>query len=475
MARENFGPVVAQVGAVALMLDYIVTVAVQASAGTAAVTSAIPALSDYQLEITVGVVLVLFYGNLRGLREAGRLFAFPTYFFIACMAVVIIGGLVREILGDLPHYDPTTAVGAFPVGEGSPLLSIGAVYILMKSFANGGSSLTGLEAISNGVSTFRPPQGFNARRTLVIMSVLLGTLVAGVSWLAHETHAVAYESGSPTVISQVAKAVAAATRPFGHVMFFVVQLATMLILWTGANTPFNGFPYLANFVAADGFLPRWLTKRGHRLAFSNGIIVLAVIALALILGTGAHVDELVAFYAIGVFTGFTLAGFGMARYFTTHREGRWRVKVIDQHGRRGRCRRGRPHLRRHEVHRGRLARRRGLPAAGGPAAAAAPDVPGGGRAAQGGARPRDHHAEDQQHRPHPRRQGRPRRPARPHVCAEPPTRPRSAPCTSPSTSSMPGRCNRRGTTCHGWTFRWRSSTAPTDGSAARRWSSPNGP
>ena len=111
-------------------------------------------------------------------------------------------------------------------------------------------------------------------------------------------------------------------------MFFVVQLATMLILWTGANTPFNGFPYLANFVAADGFLPRWLTKRGHRLAFSNGIIVLAVIALALILGTGAHVDELVAFYAIGVFTGFTLAGFGMARYFTTHREGRWRAKVI---------------------------------------------------------------------------------------------------------------------------------------------------
>jgi amino acid transporter len=327
VARENFGPVVAQVGAVALMLDYIVTVAVQAAAGTAAVTSALPALSDYQLEITIGVVVVLFYGNLRGLREAGRLFAFPTYFFVACMGVVIVGGLVREILGDLPYYDPTTAVGAFPVGEGSPLLSIGAVYILLKSFANGGSSLTGLEAISNGVSIFRPPQGLNARRTLVVMSALLGTLVAGVSWLAHETHAVTYETGSPTVISQVAKAVLGDSIA-GQAMYFVVQLATMLILWTGANTPFNGFPYLANFVAADGFLPRWLTKRGHRLAFSNGIIVLAVIALALILGTGAHVDKLVAFYAIGVFTGFTLAGFGMARYFTTHRDGRWRVKVI---------------------------------------------------------------------------------------------------------------------------------------------------
>ncbi|MDQ2781529.1 MAG: amino acid permease [Actinomycetota bacterium] len=327
VARENFGPIVAQVGAVALMLDYIVTVAVQASAGSAAVTSALPGLGAYQLEITAGVVAVLFYGNLRGLREAGRLFAFPTYFFVASLGIVIVLGIGREVLGDLPQYDPTTAVGAFPVGGGSPLLSVGAVYILLKSFANGGSSLTGLEAISNGVSTFKSPQGSNARRTLVIMSVLLGTLVAGVSWLAHTTRAVAYESGSPTVISQVAKAVLGDSA-VGHVMFFVVQLATMLVLWTGANTPFNGFPYLANFVAADGFLPRWLTKRGHRLAFSNGIIVLAVIALMLILGTGAHVDQLVAFYAIGVFTGFTLAGFGMARYFTVHRLGRWRLKVV---------------------------------------------------------------------------------------------------------------------------------------------------
>jgi len=327
VARENFGPLVAQVGAVALMLDYIVTVAVQAAAGTAAVTSAIPALSSYQLEITVAVVVLLFYGNLRGLREAGRLFAFPTYFFVASVGLVILLGIYRELTGDLPQYDPAHAVGAFPLGQGSALLSAGAMYILLKSFANGGSSLTGLEAISNSVSAFKAPQGTNARRTLVIMSVLLGTLVGGISWLAHQTHAVAYESGSPTVISQVARA-ALGDSPVGQIMFFVVQFATMLILWTGANTPFNGFPYLANFVASDGFLPRWLTKRGHRLAFSNGIIVLAVLALALILGTGAHVDQLVAFYAIGVFTGFTLAGFGMAKYFRTHRTGRWRAKSI---------------------------------------------------------------------------------------------------------------------------------------------------
>ncbi len=327
VARENFGPLVAQVGAVALMLDYIVTVAVQAAAGTAAVTSAIPALSSYQLEMTVAVVVLLFYGNLRGLREAGRLFAFPTYFFVASLALVIGLGIYRELTGDLPQYDPAHAVGAVPLGQGSALLSVGAVYILLKSFANGGSSLTGLEAISNSVSAFRAPQGANARRTLVIMSVLLGSLVGGVSWLAHQTHAIAYESGSPTVISQVARATLGDST-LGHVMYFVVQFATMLILWTGANTPFNGFPYLANFVAGDGYLPRWLTKRGHRLAFSNGIIVLAVLALALILGTGAHVDKLVAFYAIGVFTGFTLAGFGMAKYFRTHRTGRWRVKSV---------------------------------------------------------------------------------------------------------------------------------------------------
>jgi amino acid transporter len=326
VARENFGPVVAQVAAVALMVDYIVTVAVQSAAGTNAVTSAIPALVPYNLEITVAVVLILFFGNLRGLREAGRTFAFPTYFFAGSMFVVIIGGIVREVLGDLTQYDPAHAPGAFPMGHSTALLSFGAIYILLKSFANGGSSLTGLEAISNGVSTFKTPRGLNARKTLVVMSCILGFLVAGVSWLAHQTHAVAYVSGSPTVISQVAKAVLGNSAA-GHVGFLLVQLATMLILYTGANTPFNGFPFLANFVAADGFLPRWMTKRGHRLAFSNGIVVLTVASLALLLGTGAHVDRLVAFYAIGVFTGFTLAGFGMAKHFRTFRGPGWKSKV----------------------------------------------------------------------------------------------------------------------------------------------------
>ena len=325
VARDNFGPRVAQIAAVALMLDYIVTVAIQSAAGTAALASALPALGSWKLEITVGVVLLLFYGNLRGIREAGRTFAFPTYFFVGSMAVVIIVGLARELFGELPRY-PTNEPGMFSVSSTTALFSLLGVFYLLRAFANGGSSLTGLEAISNGVGAFRSPEGPNARRTLLVMSTILGSLVLGVSWLAHYTHAMPYHSGTPTVISQVAHA-ALGPSPLGHALFFVVQLATMLILYTGANTSFNGFPFLTSFVAEDSFLPRQLTKRGHRLAFSNGIIVLAGVSIALLLVTGAHVDKLVAFYAIGVFTGFSFAGFGMAKHFHRERTGRWQGKV----------------------------------------------------------------------------------------------------------------------------------------------------
>ena len=325
VARENFGPTVAQVAAVALMLDYIVTVAVLAAAGTLALASAFPVLDPWQLEITAGVVLLLAYGNLRGIREAGRAFAFPTYLFAGSIGLVLLVGLIREVLGDLPQYAVTTAGSATVLDQ--HLVGWGLAFVLLKAFANGGSSLTGLEAISNGVSVFNRPEGLNARRTLIAMSAILGTLVAGISWLAHQTHAHPYISGTPTVIAQVAQQVFG-SGPLGNALFLLVQFTTMLILWTGANTPFSGFPFLASFVAEDQFLPRQLMKRGHRLAFSNGIIVLTTAALALLIGTGAHVDKLVAFYAIGVFTGFTMAGFGMARYFSRHRTGPWRRKAV---------------------------------------------------------------------------------------------------------------------------------------------------
>ncbi|MEO6703664.1 MAG: APC family permease, partial [Jatrophihabitantaceae bacterium] len=327
VARENFGPKVAQIASVALLIDYVVTVAVQAAAGTAAITSLIPALEHGRtpLILTVAVVLVLAYGNLRGVREAGKTFAFPTYFFVFSAGAVVVVGVIREIFGDLPRYghDPKMIQ---VVNEHHSILSGLAIFYLLKAFANGGSSLTGLEAISNGVSALKGPAGRNARRTLSIMSVLLGSLVLGISYLAFETHATPYSSGSPTVISQVAKA-AFGTAWYGHIGYVIVQIATALILITGANTPFTGFPFLASFIAEDSFLPRQLMRRGHRLAFSNGIVVLTIAALALLFGVGAHVDKLVPFYAIGVFTGFTMAGFGMAKYHHTRRESGWRRKL----------------------------------------------------------------------------------------------------------------------------------------------------
>jgi amino acid transporter len=332
VARDNFGLKTAQIAAVALLIDYTVTVAVQSAAGTNALTSAVPSLAHYQLPITVGVVILLVYGNLRGIREAGRVFAAPTYLFIGGTGILIIVGLIRTFVGGLPrvvagHGTYEEGVGHLGhTGDGHGLLMGVAVFTLLKAFANGGSSLTGLEAISNGVGAFRPPEGLNARRTLVIMSCTLGFLVLGVSYLARITHATPYRSGSPTVLSQEAKAIFGSSG-FGHVAYLVIQLVTLLILYTGANTSFNGFPFLASFVAGDRFLPMKLTKRGHRLVFSNGIIVLAVVSIALLLVTRARVDSLVAVYAIGVFTGFTMAGAGMSKHHWTERGPGWRHKL----------------------------------------------------------------------------------------------------------------------------------------------------
>ena len=323
VARENFGPKVAQIAAVALLIDYVVTVAVQAAAGTVAVASAIPALGPYTMEITIGVVILLAYGNLRGIKEAGRVFAFPTYFFALSMAAVIVVGIIKALLGSLPQIDPTHLQGAVEVTHRDGFVMGATVLILLRAFANGGSSLTGLEAISNGVGAFEKPQGANARRALVIMACTLGFLVAGVSLLAYLTHAVPYTAGYPSVISQEAKLVFG-DGSLGKVLYIVVQTATAMILYTGANTSFNGFPFLASFVAEDAFLPRQLRKRGHRLVFSNAIILLTAIAVLLLLVTGAQVTALVPFYAIGVFTGFTMAGFGMAKYHHRTREGAWR-------------------------------------------------------------------------------------------------------------------------------------------------------
>jgi amino acid transporter len=326
VARDNFGPRIAQVAAVALLIDYVVTVAVQVAAGTAAVASAFPVIGPYVTPISIGVILLMCFGNLRGIREAGKIFALPTYLFSASVILMIVVGIVREALGDLPQQNIYALHGLYPIGKGaSSYTSLVIIFVLLKSFANGGASLTGIEAVSNAVSAFKPPEGLNARRVLVMEGLILGTLVAGISWLAHLTHAAPYKLGYPTVISQEANIVFGSA---GHFMFWVVQAATALILYTGGNTSFNGFPFLTSFVAEDSFLPRWLMKRGQRLAFSNGIIVLTVLSVTLIAVVGANVNALVPFYAIGVFTAFTMAGFGMAKYYHTHQGPGWRRKLV---------------------------------------------------------------------------------------------------------------------------------------------------
>ena len=332
VARENFGPRVAQIAAVALMVDYVVTVAVQNSAGSAAILSTFPALGKplgdtaTLLLIAVAATLLMCYVNLLGVRENGRTFALPTYLFSASVGLMIIVGLAREFFGG-GLGQVTWHSGTVPIGHGtSGLITFAAILVLARAFANGGSSLTGIEAVSNAVSALRPPEGRNARQILVTQGSIVFFLIAGISWIAHISHAVPYEFGVPTVVSQEASLVFGNSIS-GRILFYLVQAGAITILFTGGNTSFSGFPFLTSFVAEDSFLPRWLSKRGHRLVFSNGIIVLTVLALALLFAVGANTNNLVPFYAIGVFTGFSMAGFGMVRYHLRQREPGWRHRL----------------------------------------------------------------------------------------------------------------------------------------------------
>jgi amino acid transporter len=327
VARENFGPRIAQIAAAAMLIDYVVTVAIQCAAGTVAVASAIPTLGPYSLEITIGSVLIFCFVNLRGLREAGRMFAVPTYSFIAMLTLMVVVGVVREVFGGLPTYDPAHLDGAVPVHHGSGLVMGATILVILRAFANGGSSLTGVEAISNTVNLFRRPEGLNARRVLTIMAWTLGLLLAGVAWLAFVTHATPYSAGYPSMLSEIGRAVFG-NGLVGNILYFMLQAASAAILYNGANTSFNGFPALANFVAEDSFLPRPLMKRGHRLVFSNAILLLTVLAVALLLVTGGSVSALVPLFAMGVFSAFAMAGYGMTKHFLTQRDSGWRSKML---------------------------------------------------------------------------------------------------------------------------------------------------
>jgi amino acid transporter len=326
VARSNFGPRVAQLSAAALLIDYVVTVAVQCASGTFAVVSAVPALGPYHLEITVAALLLISYANLRGLREAGRIFAIPVYSFVVMLTVMIVTGVIRQIFWGLPQYDPAHIGGAVPVHQGNGMVMGATVLVLLRAFANGGTSLTGVESIADAVNIFRQPQGPNARRVLTAMACILGFLLVGVIYLVHATHATPFVAEYPSMLSEVARAVFG-NGAIGNGLYLLLQTASAAILFFGANTSFNGFPALTSFVAEDSFLPRPMTKRGHRLVFSNAIITLTALALTLLLMTGGSVDALVPLFAMGVFTGFSMAGYGMTKHHLTHHGPGWRRKL----------------------------------------------------------------------------------------------------------------------------------------------------
>ncbi|MBV8980574.1 MAG: APC family permease [Acidimicrobiia bacterium] len=326
VTRDNFGLLPAQVAGVALLTDYVLTVAVSVAAGTAALTSAVPGLTSYAVPISVAFIIIIAFGNLRGVKESGRIFAVPTYFFIGTMVALLIIGFGRMFLGHLPVQSIHKAgmLTLKPGHHGGDGFLMGAtVFMVLRAFASGGAAVTGVEAISNGVPAFRRPEWKNARSTLVVMGSTLGAMFFGLSWLDAHLHVNAYEKGTPTVISQIGKLVFG-TSPVGHVLYFALQAGTMLILVLAANTSFADFPRLASFHAGDNFMPRQLTKRGHRLVFSNGILALSAAAIFLVIITRAEVSRLIPLYAIGVFTSFTLSQAGMARHHIRIKEPGWR-------------------------------------------------------------------------------------------------------------------------------------------------------
>jgi len=324
VTRDNFGLLPAQVAGVSLLTDYVLTVSVSTAAGAAALASAFSGLAPYTLWISLLFVGIIAFGNLRGVKESGKIFAIPTYFFIGMMGLLIAWGSVKWFGGTLTpaHLDPVGQVKQ----DGSPMTGFfygATLAVVLHAFASGGAAVTGVEAISNGVTAFKKPEWKNARVTLIIMGFTLGTLFFGLSALATHVHPIPYTEGTPTVISQIGKEVFGGGA-IGTTMFFALQAGTMLILVLAANTSFADFPRLASFHAGDSFMPKQLTTRGHRLVFSNGITSLALASSVVLLATDAKVDRLIPLYAIGVFTSFTMSQAGMAKHHVTKKEHGWR-------------------------------------------------------------------------------------------------------------------------------------------------------
>ena len=321
VSRENLGVTPSQVAGASLLIDYVLTVAVSISAGTAAIISAFPSLDPYRVELCLAFIAVMTFANLRGMKESGRLFSGPTYVYILSLGSLVGIGLIRVFFFDLPAMAPNADRLADLTNNGTTLGAV-SILLILRAFSSGAVALTGIEAISNGVPAFKKPESHNAATTLIAMGTILGGFFFGISVLAN--HIAPTVSEDETLLSIMGRYV------FGgeNVLYFLLQFSTFAILTLAANTAFADFPRVSSIIAADGFLPRQLANRGDRLVFSNGIIVLAAVASVLIVAFGGETTALIPLYAVGVFTGFTLSQFGMVRHHRRVRDKGWRRNQV---------------------------------------------------------------------------------------------------------------------------------------------------
>jgi len=320
VARKNLGEKAGLIVAAALLVDYVMTVAVSVASGVDNIISALPVLAEYRVWLAIGAVVVLAAINLRGVREASTAFALPTYLFIGSIVVMLVTALVRTLLGDAPVAESVDLEV-----QGESLAQAAFILLILRSFASGCAALTGVEAIANGVPAFRRPKIVNAQRTLMIMGGIAITLFAGLVTVAIIT-GVRYLDCTEVVYDQVAACttdpqrsliaqVASATFGDFSIPFFIIQGATALVLLLAANTAFNGFPLLGSVLAADKYAPKSLSTRGDRLIFSNGVIALSITAIAILAAFQADLTTLIQLYIIGVFVSFTLGQTGMVRHW----------------------------------------------------------------------------------------------------------------------------------------------------------------
>jgi amino acid transporter len=307
VAKDNLGELPGLIAGAALLIDYVLTVAVSIAAGVAALTSAVPALYPFRVEICILCVVGVSVANLRGVRESGRIFTIPTYWFIASLYLLVFAGLFRVFTGTaqpLPAEQVTATQDL-------------TIFLLLRAFSSGCVTLTGTEAVSNGIPAFRPPEARNAALTLAWMAIILGSSSLGMAYLAYVYQVVPREA--ETVVSVLARTI------FGHnLLYYNLQAATALILFLAANTSYQDFPRLSSILARDGFMPRQMANRGDRLVFSNGILILSGLSIVLLIIFEGDTHALIPLYAVGVFLSFTLSQAGMVRHW---------LKLKDEHPR----------------------------------------------------------------------------------------------------------------------------------------------